>query len=112
MHEYSLVKKEVERIKAAANGKKVTRVIFHLGRLAHGNPESIRQAYSVATAESDLSGAEVEVVSIDPKIKCGDCGTVFGVEKKDAFSCPSCGSYAGELIAGDECYIEHIEAEK
>ena len=111
MHEFSLVKKEVQRALAKLNGKKVTKVRFLLGRLAHGTPESIREAFKIAAKDTALSGARIEVVTVEPKVKCNSCGKSFSVAKEINLSCPSCSSKSNELISGQECFIENIEVE-
>ncbi|MDD5292017.1 MAG: hydrogenase maturation nickel metallochaperone HypA [Candidatus Omnitrophica bacterium] len=111
MHEFSLVKKEVEKALGKVAGKKVSRVKFLLGRMAHGNPQSIREAFKIAAAGTALSGAELEVVVVEPKVKCGGCGKVFNVDKEINLSCPHCNSKSNELVSGEECYIENIEIE-
>jgi hydrogenase nickel incorporation protein HypA/HybF len=111
MHEFSLVKKEVDRLKNKINGKKVKKIVFSLGRLSHGTPESINQAFKTATANTSLSKAEIEIVSIEPKIRCLSCGKVFQVTGDLKLNCIKCGSFSSELIEGEECYISSIEAE-
>ena len=111
MHEFSLVKKEVERLRDKVNGRKVNKVVFFLGRLAHGTSSSIKEAFQVITSDTSLSGAELEVLSIDPKVKCLSCGYSYNVEQDIKLSCPVCGSELNELIAGRECYINNVEVE-
>lgn len=100
MHEYSIVKKEVERLSQRINGKKASKVVFSLGRLAHGTPDSITAAFKVATADTILSQTELQVLSIEPKVKCLSCGTSYGTERGINLSCPACGSSSNELISG------------
>ncbi len=110
MHEFSLVKKEVDRLRDKVKGKKVSKVIFFLGRLAHGTPESIKNAFKLATDNTPLSGADLKVVSIEPKVKCSSCENIFVIEGDINLSCPKCGSKSNELISGEECYIDSVEA--
>lgn len=109
MHEFSLVKKEVERVLPKVNGEKVSRVVFFLGRLAHGTPRSIEEAFKIAARDSVLSKAKLEVVKIEPKVKCSSCGKVFSVNEEINLSCPGCQSKTNELVCGQECYIDSIE---
>ena len=111
MHELSLVKKEVENLRSKVNGKKVSRVVFSLGRLSHGTPESISKAFKSVTFDTPLSKAELQVISIDPKIKCLSCGKVFQATKDLSLNCTDCGSSSNELIKGEECHISSIEVE-
>ncbi|MFC1645879.1 hydrogenase maturation nickel metallochaperone HypA [Candidatus Omnitrophota bacterium] len=111
MHEFSLVKKEVDRLKDKVNGKKVNKVVFSLGRLSHGTPQSISQAFKTIAVNSPLSSAELQVVDIEPKIKCQSCGEIYGAEGGMKLTCVQCGSGSSEVIAGQECYISSIEIE-
>ncbi|MDD5005847.1 MAG: hydrogenase maturation nickel metallochaperone HypA [Candidatus Omnitrophica bacterium] len=112
MHEFSLVKKEVERIKNKIEGKKVSSAVFFLGRLAHGTPDSIREAFKIASVNTPLAHAKLEVKRINPKVKCLSCGKIFSLTREINFSCPLCNSKSNELIAGEECYIDSIEVEE
>lgn len=111
MHEFSLVKKEVERAIAKVNGKKVSKVVFVLGRLAHGTPQSIKEAFKIAAQGTALATAKLEVITVEPKVKCSKCSKVFSVDKEINLSCPECKSKSNELVAGEECYIDNIELE-
>ena len=111
MHEFSLVKKEVERAIAKLNGKKVKKVRFLLGSLAHGTPQSIREAFKIAAGGTALSNARLEVIAVEPRVKCSSCGKVFSVTEEINLSCPDCNSKSNELVSGEECYIENIEVE-
>ena len=111
MHEFSLVKKEVEMLRSRINGKKINRIVFFLGRLAHGTVDSITEAFKVITANSPLSDAEIQIVSVEPKVKCSFCRDTFNADSEINLTCPKCGSKSNELIAGNECHIDSIEVE-
>jgi len=109
MHELSLIRQEIERFVREASLKKVKKIYFNLGRLAHGTPESIKQAFSLATVDTPLFGAEVIVNIIEPKIRCSRCGYDFLEDKKFIFKCPKCYSTSIDVVAGKECSIDHLE---
>ena len=111
MHEFSLVKKEIERLKDKIEGKRVNKVVFSLGRLSHGTPQSISEAFKNIVVDSPLSNADLQVVSIEPKVKCQSCGEIYRVEGDMKLTCIQCGSGSSKVIAGDECYISSIEVE-
>lgn len=111
MHELSIVKKEIEKANQKANGKKVSKAVFFLGRLAHGSTDSITEAFRMASANTPLSEARLEIVHIEPRIKCSGCGMELNTLSAMDFACPQCGCTSHELIAGKECHIEHIEVE-
>jgi hydrogenase nickel incorporation protein HypA/HybF len=112
MHEFSLVKREVERLEQRIKGKKVDKVIFSLGKLAHGTPDSIKKAFKTVTIDTPLSEVAFEVISIEPKIKCLSCGEILNIDNGFGLKCANCGSSSNELISGDECFISSVEVEK
>ncbi len=113
MHEFSLVKKEVDHLKSKINGKKISKIVFSLGRLSHGTPQSITEAFQTIAADTPLSNVEFEVVSIDPRAKCLSCGEVLNSEVSNnmELTCIKCGSNSSEIISGEECYISSVEVE-
>lgn len=112
MHEYSIVKREVERILGIAKTKRVNRVVFSLGKLAHGNPESIKAAFTLAATGTSLSNVPLDIVNVEPKVQCLECKAVYACSKNLNLICPECGSALSELIAGEECRVERIEVEE
>ena len=111
MHEFSIVKKEVDKVNQKANGKKVSKAVFFLGRLAHGSVDSIAEAFRMASANTPLSQARLEIVHIEPRIKCSGCGVELSFASDMGFACLQCGCASHELITGKECHIESIEVE-
>lgn len=111
MHEFILVKSEIERVLSRIEGRKVKKVVFSLGRLAHSTVDSITEAFQLAANNTPFADAEFEVANIEPQVKCSACGNIFGVEREIDFSCPKCESKTNELIAGNECCIGSIQVE-
>ena len=109
MHELSLIQQEVQRVSKEAGEKKVHKIFFNLGKLSHGTPESIKEAFSLVVHNTPLFGAEVIVNVIEPKIKCASCGHDFTEDKKIYFKCPKCYSSSIEIVSGKECSIDHLE---
>jgi len=111
MHEYSIVKKEVERLSHKINGKKVNKVVFSLGRLSHGTPDSITAAFQSAIVDTPLAKAKLQVLNIEPRVKCLSCGKISQVVGDLNLNCIKCGSFSSELVQGEECYISSVEVE-
>lgn len=111
MHEFSLVKREVEKLQKKVGNRDVKKVVFFLGRLAHGTPNSIREAFKIAVFNTPLSNTKLDVKTIEPKAKCSSCGKIFRIQKNMNFSCDRCGSKLSDLISGNECYIDKVEVE-
>ena len=111
MHELSLIQKEVARAAQQVGKKKVRTVFFSLGKLAHGTPETIRNAFSMSVPNTPLMGAEVIVTVIEPRVKCSSCGYEFKAENTLDFHCPQCSGSSTEIVAGKECYIDRLDIE-
>jgi len=112
MHELSLVQQEVAKASKEVGSKKVHKVIFNLGKLAHGTPESIKEAFSLAVPNTPLFGAEVVVNVIEPKVKCSSCGYEFNSDREIALACFKCKSTSTQVVSGKECCIDHLEFDK
>ena len=111
MHEFSVVKKEVDKVNQKASGKKVSKAVFFLGRLAHGSVDSITEAFRMDSVNTPLSQARLEIVNIEPRIKCSGCGIELSIENDMDFACLQCGCTSHVLFTGKECHIESIEVE-
>ena len=112
MHELSLVQQEVAKASKKIKEKKVHKIFFSLGKLAHGTPESIKEAFSLAVSDTPLFGAEVVVNVIEPKVKCSSCGYEFASDREITLACPKCRSTSTEVVSGKECCIDHLEFDK
>lgn len=112
MHELKLIQDELRRVRPSIDGKKVSKVVFMLGRLAHGTPDSIKQAFYVAAVDTPFASASLEVVSVEPQVRCSCCGNTMHIERDIELFCPMCSAQTNELIAGNECHIERIEVEE
>lgn len=116
MHELGImtgVLDVVERTAEDAAALRVTRVDLTVGEMT----ECIRDALEFAfEALQDLSeyhlckGAALGITMVRPKSRCLECGAEF---EHDRFTmtCPACGGFATELLAGRELEIASIEVD-
>ena len=118
MHEMSLVmsllsiiRQEMEKHGAA----RLVRVRVRHGALANVVPEALGMAFEVQTVDTDLEGAELELVEEPVRLACGSCGHEFMPAPGPALrfsACPVCGEELGHrVLSGKELYIDHIEVE-
>lgn len=115
MHELGLARDLVRAVRAAVADRqvtgKVTRVRVELGRLAGIEPESLRFAFSVLTAETPLAGAELALRRIEPAVTCRGCGRVSAAAPA-RLQCAACGSADVELTAGREFLLTGFDVEE
>ncbi|TLN03567.1 hydrogenase maturation nickel metallochaperone HypA, partial [bacterium] len=73
-------------------------------------PETLRFALEVVYKETLMENCEVKIDFREPTFICADCKREFTAENR-LDPCPHCGSYAGEMTAGDEMEISTLEGE-
>ena len=116
MHEASLVMGMLpilEENLRKHNGKEITKITVKIGRLAGVEIEIFRFAYESIKGEySWLKNSELVIEEVPIVYKCNDCGTEFIGESSHFEPCPKCGSFAVEMIKGEELFVEKIEIEK
>ncbi|MCL1941826.1 MAG: hydrogenase maturation nickel metallochaperone HypA [Synergistaceae bacterium] len=111
MHELSLVMSVVKTITNLCEQnkwKRVLRVTIKVGHLRQIEPEIFAFAFSSATAETMLEGAEISIIEMPIIFKCHSCKKSSDTEDF-RFVCPNCGSLDVDLISGMEFVIESIE---
>jgi hydrogenase nickel incorporation protein HypA/HybF len=62
MHELSIAHAIVEMVTDQAEGKRVTRVVVEIGKLAAVFPDALRFGFEVASEGTSASGASLEVI--------------------------------------------------
>jgi hydrogenase nickel incorporation protein HypA/HybF len=107
MHELALVESVIEMVAEHAKGRCVRRVRLEIGKLTCVAPDAIRFCFDVATAETPLDGARLEIVEIEARARCRSCGRTFVQETLWA-SCP-CGAQDCERMSGDELRVKEYE---
>lgn len=67
-------------------------------------------AFEALSEGTFCEGAELEITMVKPKSRCLECGAEY---EHDRFHmlCPTCNSFATELIAGRELQIDSIEVD-
>ncbi|MCD5409559.1 MAG: hydrogenase maturation nickel metallochaperone HypA [Methanocellales archaeon] len=131
MHEYGVAMEVYEAVMDVASKNDATRVIsidLELGELAHINSEQLCFCFEIIAKESLAEGADLNIISIPPTIKC-KCGYegVFDSHSSSnsddtkqcrALSdlalnmpCPECENSMPVLISGREINVRDIKIE-
>lgn len=107
MHEVGLCEGVVDAVRRRAEGRQVAGVRVRVGSLHRVDEASFRQAFSLVAAGTEAADAEVEVVVVPIRARCGSCGTA--VESTDPLvMCPTCDSAGLDMEAGDELVLESL----
>ncbi len=113
MHEYSIASSllEVALRTASEHGlKKVSRAKVKAGELRGIVPLQLTFWWEALTRGTAAEGAELEVETVAPRVRCSGCGHEFEVEEM-AFRCPACGGVDVATTAGTELLLTEIEGD-
>ncbi len=107
MHELAITESIVAGVSECANGARVTRVMVHIGRLSGVVPDAVRFCFDVCCKGTALEGAELQIVEIEGRARCRDCGRENQIANLIALC--ACGSANLEVVSGEELKIKEVE---
>ncbi|MCL2351529.1 MAG: hydrogenase maturation nickel metallochaperone HypA [Firmicutes bacterium] len=107
MHEYSLTRNIIETAAEYAGGAKVRKITLVAGEASGVSGESVRLYFGIIAENTPCAGAEIEIESVRPMLRCKSCGTLFE-RKPFSFECP-CGGEGEPTEIGREFYIKSVE---
>lgn len=114
MHELGIMTGVVDAATKAAHEAGATRLIgvtLRIGEMTEAVEDALNFAFEALTEVDDFTkGATLDIIMVRPKSICLECGTEFEHDRFQIF-CPSCDSFATELIAGRELQIDSIEVD-
>lgn len=113
MHELSLAVQLVQTAEdaaRAAHAKRVTAVVLRVGVLSGVAEDALRFAFDVATADTLLAGATLDIRRVPVTVHCRRCGVVelLGLQ---LFCCPRCDTPSADVRSGRELELESLEVE-
>ena len=114
MHELSIataVIDEVAKHVDAAGGGRVLSITLRIGRLSCVQEGALRFCFDLASADTKLSGARLEIIDVPVRIWCLACGAEQELPGVQSLACPECGRLSGDIRAGRELDLESIEME-
>jgi len=114
MHELALAQNLIQIVCQAAeenNLEKVTDICVICGELMGIVPDALEFGFQVSSADTVASGANLELKELPALVRCNQCSyhyqwNTFG------YTCPECSHLGGEMIQGNEFYIDFIEGEE
>jgi len=89
---------------------RVSRVVVEIGAAAAVDAEALMFCFPVTTMDTPAAGAELVINTIALQVRCETCGAVHSPETQVS-PCPTCGSFAGQILAGREMRVVSIEGE-
>ena len=113
MHELAIteeVLKVILRHAEEAEASKVNRIELVIGDMTSFVNDSIQFCFDMLSQNTIAEGAELIFRRVPVTIRCRECRTEFVPENRE-WICSVCGAYAGEVVAGREFYIDHIEVD-
>ncbi len=114
MHELSIataVIDEVSKHVSRAGGGRVLSITLRIGRLSCVQEGALRMSFDLASADTELSGARLEIIDVAVRIWCPACATERELPGVQSLACPACGHVSGDIRAGRELDLDSIELE-
>ena len=112
MHELGVVFhviKDLEKVAAANDVDKISKVTLQLGEVSAVIPHYLTDCWKWASAKHELTlGAELVIETIPAVTWCDDCKKEYGTVEHGK-TCPHCGSGRTWLLRGSEFMIKEIE---
>ncbi len=113
VHELSIAQSIVDSVTEQASahgGRRVLRIGVRIGDISGVNADALAFCFDLATKDTGLEGASLDVERIPARFRCQACGTEFPAGDFLA-SCPSCAGTSARLVAGDELALSFLEVE-
>jgi len=107
MHEMALTQDLVSLIEENCAGRRVSRVVLEVGKLALVVPDAFRFCFELCAAGTSAEGAELTIVELPGRGACRDCSAE--IELNSAFDRCPCGSMSLEFLSGEELKLREVE---
>lgn len=113
MHEMGLmlsVLDSVEKSAHEAGAASIDEIHLSIGEMTEVIPESLEFAFEALAPGTMCEGAKLICRYVGCHSRCNACGREYDHDRFN-LACPFCGSFATELMAGRELYIDSVEVE-
>lgn len=111
MHELSLAKDILEIIRQNVSKEdlsSVKKVVIRAGQFSGVVFDSLKFSFQAMTSQTELEGAELEVIEIPFQLKCNSCCEITSNEFGMSV-CSDCGSGDTEIISGTELQVIEVK---
>jgi hydrogenase nickel incorporation protein HypA/HybF len=107
MHEMALTQDLVGLIAENCAGRRVTRVVLEVGKLAAVVPDAFRFCFELCAEGTPAEGAALEIIELPGRGMCRDCE--HECELNSPFERCPCGSIALEFLSGEQLNLKEVE---
>jgi hydrogenase nickel incorporation protein HypA/HybF len=110
MHETALARDLLESVERSlgTDNARIVRLDIRIGSASGIMAHALRFAFEVLAEGTRAEGAELAIVFVSARSRCGNCGILFQFEGMIG-RCPACQQLGGELVSGDEIILNAIE---
>ena len=112
MHEMGIAMQIIEiavaSIPVDLKNAQVKKVNIKVGKLSAVVPESLHFCFQIATQDTPLSDAELNIEEIPLRIRCTDCNAEW-IANEPVFLCRKCNGKSVKMLSGRELDITSIE---
>lgn len=112
MHEMGIAVRIVEiaisAIPPDVEDARIERINMRIGRLTAVEPESLRFCFNIASSDTPLAGALLDIEETPIVVQCGECAADTTISRPP-FACSECGSGAVAVVSGRELEVVSIE---
>src|SRR5512143_4087155 len=113
MHELSvtesILKIALDHAEKAGAGR-ITDLHIVVGQLSSIVDDSVQFYWDLVSEGTAAQGATLHFRRVPTELLCLDCNTRYSPTHDD-LACPKCGSILVKIVAGEEFYLESIDAE-
>ena len=113
MHELSLARDIIDTVQQNVPKEEICRVkydVIKVGAFSGVVTDSLKFSFQAIKSETELDGAELEVIDIPFLLMCNTCGNTttneFGM-----MICSGCGSVDTEMVSGNELQVVEVKVE-
>ena len=92
----------------AANATRIVAIDVVIGQLSSFVDDAVQMYWDIISEGTIACGATLHFRRIPAQIQCQQCRNVYPLNTPD-FICPTCGGVCGEVINGDQFYVESID---
>jgi hydrogenase nickel incorporation protein HypA/HybF len=113
MHELAVTQQVLDIVLShaeKAEARQVNQIDLVIGDMTSFVDDSIQFFFDALSEGTIAHGARLVFHRVPVKVRCRQCGTEF-VREGSEWRCPTCGAFAGDVVAGREFYIDQIEVD-
>ena len=111
MHELAITE-DILRIAVThgerVDAKRIMDINVVIGDLSSVVDDSVQFYFDFLSPDTLAAGAKLHFRRIAARLRCRQCGLEFEPQSME-WHCPRCQALGGEVIAGQELYVESIE---